>query len=226
MLTNDIAHTFARTKVSPNQALVGLTGGIGSGKSTVAAIIRDVGHPVLSADDIARDITNTHESVRAQICQAFGNVYKPDGTLDRAAMAALVFGTTEEHNLRRATLNGIIHPAVWHEVAQQARALFVQGHQFVFIESALLFETGAHTLYDAVIVVDAPEELRIQRLVQRRQLSEEEARKRIYAQIPADEKRKQADCVIHNDSSLEHLRFATQTCLQRLYQLHSTHMRQ
>jgi dephospho-CoA kinase len=208
---------FLHIKTSPDQVFIGLTGGIGSGKSTVAEIIREAGHPVLSADDIGRDITHTNEAVKASIRTTFGDdVYLPDGRLDRLKMSALVFGETAEHENNRTLLNGIVHPAVWKTVADEAAKHFRAGHRFVFNESALLFETGADTFYDRIIVVDAPEEVRVKRLAEGRNIPEDEARKRILAQIPSEEKRKKANFVIDNATTLESVRLQTHEVLERL----------
>lgn len=207
---------FSGIKSSPNQGLVGITGGIGSGKSTVAAFIRDAGYTVFSADDIARDLTNTHPEVKARINTAFGTMYLPDGTLDRMRMAALVFGTTLEHSQNLAQVNSIVHPFVWQEVAQRAKARFNVGDRFVFNESALVFETGADKFYDLVVVVDAPEDVRVKRLAEGRGISEEEARRRIQAQLSADEKRARAGYVIHNHGSRSEVQAETKRFLTAL----------
>lgn len=208
---------FAHIKTSPDQVFIGLTGGIGSGKSTVAAIIREAGYPVLSADDIGRDITHTSEAVKARIRETFGDVYAADGTLNRVKMAALIFGDTPDHERNRTLMNSIVHPAVWETVAKQAALYFSEGHRLVFNESALLFETGADRFYDKVIVVDAPEEVRVKRLSEGRNIPEDEARRRILAQIPAEEKKRRANIVIDNSTTQEAVRSATLAALQSLY---------
>lgn len=207
---------FSNLKSSPEQRFIGLTGGIGSGKSTVAALIREAGYSVLSADDIARDLTNFHEEVKARIHEAFGEMYLPDGSLDRPKMAARVFGTTPEHTQNLAQLNAIVHPFVWREVARLAKGRFDAGERFVFNESALLFETGADTFYDLVLIVDAPEALRIQRLAEGRNISNDEAQRRIQAQISAEEKKARADYVLHNYGSRAVLEEETKRFLEAL----------
>jgi dephospho-CoA kinase len=211
-----IGQYFSGIKSSPDQGLVGITGGIGSGKSTVAAFIREAGYTVFSADDIARDLTNTHPEVKARINTAFGTMYLPDGTLDRMRMAGLVFGTTPEHAQNLVQVNSIVHPFVWQEVAQRAKARFDEGDRFVFNESALVFETGADKFYDLVVVVDAPEDVRVMRLAEGRGISEEEARRRIQAQLSADEKRARAGYVIHNHGSRSEVQAETKRFLTAL----------
>jgi dephospho-CoA kinase len=203
---NNSQSDFRRLNRLPTQKFVGLTGGIGSGKTTVATLIKEYGYTVLSADDIGRTITETDDTVKASIRAAFGEVYLPDGSLDRLQMAALVFGDTPQHKQNLATLNTIVHPAVWRTVAQETEAHFARGERFVFNETALLFETGSDDWYDDIIVVDASEEVRLQRLSQGRGIAVEEARRRLAAQMPAEEKRKRADYVIDNNGSLEDMR--------------------
>ncbi len=209
---------FANIKTAPNQAFIGLTGGIGSGKSTIAAFIREAGHPVLSADDIGRDLTNTHPRVKAAINEAFGEMYLPDGSLDRVKMASLVFGDRPEHAQNLARINSIVHPFVWQEVARQAKEQFQAGKRFVFNESALLFETGADRFYDAILVVDADEEVRVRRLAEGRNIPEDEARRRIQAQMPAEEKKRRADYVLANNGSQADAKARTLLFLEQIEQ--------
>lgn len=208
---------FIGVKRFPDQAFIGITGGIGSGKTSVAKTIAEAGYPVLSADDIARDITAENEEVQAAIREAFGKgVFHADGSLNREAISALVFGEGEVQRQNRQTLNAIVHPAVWSEVAARARALFAEGARFVFNESALLFETGADALYDLTLVVDAAEETRIRRLSEGRAISPDEAKRRIQAQMPAEEKKRRADYILDNNGSLMQMREETIRFLETL----------
>ncbi len=209
-------HHFQNIKTDSTQAFIGITGGIGSGKSAVAEIIRAHGYTVLSADDIGRELTNTDEAVKASINAEFGEMYHSDGTLNRIKMADLVFGNSLAHAEALARLNAIVHPAVWKAVAERVQSCFAKGETFVFNETALLFETGADAVYDAVIVVDAKEETRIQRLAEGRNISPEEARKRISAQMSAEEKKARADFVINNDGSRKDSEQATIRCLDEI----------
>jgi dephospho-CoA kinase len=179
------------------QAFVGITGGIGSGKSAVAEIIRSAGYTVFSADDIGRELTNSHPDIKDRINAEFGQMYFPDGMLDKVRMASLVFGNTPAHAEALARLNAIVHPAVWKAVAERVKSAFESGENYVFNETALLFEAGAEAVYDVIIVVDAPEEVRIKRLAEGRNISPEEARRRIQAQIPVKQKKARADYIIN-----------------------------
>jgi dephospho-CoA kinase len=207
---------FHNIKVSSTQVFIGITGGIGSGKSAVAAYIRESGFIVLSADDIGRDLTNSHPDVKARINAEFGQMYLPDGTIDRLRMASLVFGTLPEHAAALARLNSIVHPFVWQTVAERVRALFAAGERYIFNETALLFEAGAEAAYDVVVVVDAPDEVRIQRLAAGRNISPDEARRRIAAQMPVEQKKARADYVISNHGSREDLQAETHGFLKQL----------
>jgi dephospho-CoA kinase len=184
---------------------IGLTGGIGSGKSLVAAIFRSLGAPVLSADEIAKNLTNSDPMVKKRIREEFGTaVFKRDGSLDRKAMADIVFANKE----KRKKLNAIVHPAVIKRIDEETRKL--EGNRdtpFVIHEAALIFEAGVDKKLDYVIVVDADEDKRIQRVMERDGISRTDVQRRIDAQIPAEMKRKMADFVIKNDGdrkSLEH----------------------
>jgi dephospho-CoA kinase len=210
------AEYFRTIKSSPGQVFIGITGGIGSGKSAVAAIIRDAGFTVLCADEIGRDLTNSHPEVKARINAEFGQMYLPDGTIDRERMASLVFGTTPSHAAALLRLNTIVHPLVWKTVAERVQSLFAAGEQYVFNETALLFESGAEAAYDVVVVVDAPNDVRIQRLAEGRNISPDEARRRIAAQMPAEQKKTRADYVISNHGSRENVREETQRFLKQI----------
>jgi dephospho-CoA kinase len=205
---------FQNITTSPEQVFIGITGGIGSGKSAVAAIIREAGFTVLSADDIGRDLTNSHPDVKARINAEFGQMYLPDGTIDRVRMASLVFGTSPEHASALVRLNAIVHPVVWQTVAERVKTHFASGERYVFNETALLFEAGAEAAYNLVVVVDAPDEMRIQRLSEGRNISPDEARRRIAAQMPVEQKKARADYIIRNHGSREDLQVETRQFLE------------
>jgi dephospho-CoA kinase len=210
------AEYFHNITISPEQVFIGITGGIGSGKSAVAAIIREAGFTVLSADDIGRDLTNSHPDVKARINAEFGQMYLPDGTIDRVRMAALVFGMSPEHTSALARLNAIVHPAVWQTVAERVKSLFAAGERCIFNETALLFEAGAEDAYTLVVVVDTPDEVRIQRLSEGRNISPDEARRRIAAQMPVEQKKARADYIIRNHGSRKDLQAETRHFLEYL----------
>jgi dephospho-CoA kinase len=178
---------------------VGLTGGIGSGKSTVSEMLRARGAVVIDSDALAREAvepgTPGFDAVRA----AFGPGVVTEGRLDRAALAAIVFADPD----RRAALEAIVHP----EVARRA-AEIVAGYAgtdaVVVLDSPLLIETGRHRDVELVIVVSAEPETQIGRLVARG-MDEADARARLAAQMPLAEKAKLADVVLDNEGTLEEL---------------------
>lgn len=183
-------------------ARIGLTGGIGSGKSTVAKMLVECGAVLIDADTISRQLMEPGQAVLAETVRAFGEgVLTPTGELDRAALASLVFADESA----RARLNAIVHPAVRAEAARQ-REVAVQklGEGAVIVEDIpLLAETGQAADFDAVIVVEAQRQERLRRLVEVRGMSEADARARIAAQASDEQRRAIATWVIDNSGSLE-----------------------
>jgi dephospho-CoA kinase len=186
---------------SPPHFLVGLTGGIASGKSTVASMLGELGAYVLSADEASRAVMQPGSSTFERVVAEFGDRFvRPDGTLDRAALGNYVFANPVE--LKK--LEGITHPAIrqWlRESIAQAPAGAI-----VVVETPLLFESGMEDWFDTVVVVTAPEAVQVERLVARWGISDVEARRRIALQLPLSEKAARGDVVIVNDGSLDSLR--------------------
>jgi dephospho-CoA kinase len=209
---------------------VGLTGGLGSGKTTVAAIFRSLGAQVMEADEVARAMMQPGEAVYGEIVRVFGpDVVRGDGTLDRRKLATLAFAGG-----RLAELNAIVHPPVIAEQQRWMAALAREQPDAVAIyESALLFEASKtagtrdwQERFDRRILVTAPEALRIARYVARmggphadagqRAALEEEARERIAAQMPDEEKRRLSDTIIRNDASFEEVTRQTEAVYREL----------
>ena len=176
-----------------------LTGGIGSGKSTVAARFRERGLPVVDADELARAAVAPGSGELAAIAQAFGDgVLGPDGSLDRKALAAIVFND----EAARGRLNAIVHPRV-RELAQARFAELARlGEPLACYEVPLLFEVGLADSLRPVVVVTAAESEQVRRVLARDGGTPEQARARIAAQLPLETKASQADFVIENDGSL------------------------
>ncbi|MCC6413659.1 MAG: dephospho-CoA kinase [Saprospiraceae bacterium] len=177
---------------------VGITGGIGSGKTTVCAMFEILGVPVYYADDRARALIVENENLRAGITELLGEeAYHPDGSYNRTFVASVVFAQPE----KLAALNALVHPAVetdslsWHEAMKAA------GHAYTIKEAALMIESGAYHFLDYLVVVTAPEEVRVQRVIQRDGLSENEVYARIKRQMPEAEKLVLADFTIVNDGT-------------------------
>jgi dephospho-CoA kinase len=197
----------------------GLTGGIGCGKSTVAAMMRELGCRVLDADALARDLTEPGQPALQEIVQAFGKeILGADGRMDRSRMAHLVFGDAS----KLAKLNAILHPRV---IAEQQRQLEeiarVDSKAFAIVEAALLVEAGYHKSLDRLIVVWCRPEQQLERLTMPggRAMSREDAQRRIAAQMPAEEKRRLATDEIDNSGSLEETRAQVAALVARLKDL-------
>jgi dephospho-CoA kinase len=175
----------------------GLTGNIGSGKSTVARMLLSRGVPVVDADQVAREVVLPGRPALDEIAGRFPGVVTPSGQLDRKALAARVFGDSGELQ----ALNRIVHPRIAEEVARRMRSLAEAGTKVAVYEAALIVENGQHQGLDGLIVVTAPQEAQIARLRLRDGMSEEEARARIRAQLPQVEKAQKASFVIENRGS-------------------------
>jgi dephospho-CoA kinase len=178
---------------------VGLTGGIGSGKSTVARLLAGHGAVIIDADALARDAIEPGTPGFAAVASRFGSALRADGTLDRAALASLVFNDPAE----RAALEAIVHPVVGLEIAE-AFADHAETDAVVVLDSPLLIETGAHEDCDVLVVVTAPEEVRVHRLTARG-MDAADVRARIGAQMPLADKVAFADIVVDNAGSLQDL---------------------
>ncbi|CAA6799065.1 MAG: Dephospho-CoA kinase (EC [uncultured Aureispira sp.] len=174
---------------------VGITGGIGSGKSTVCRLFEKFGVPVYYADDRAKWLMNHQEGLKEQLKENFGAAsYKEDGLLDRAYLAGIVFKDSAKLEL----LNSIVHPAVFEDGKQWQIEQEALGATYTLKEAALLFETGSYLNLDRIIVVTVPEEIRIKRVMERDNTTEEEVRARMNKQMPQEEKEKRADYIITN----------------------------
>lgn len=181
--------------------LLALTGGIASGKSTIARRLAEHGAVVVDADQLVREVQQPGSPVLAAIADAFGEgMLRPDDSLDRAALGARVFG--DDGAIRR--LNAIVHPAVRAESARRfAEAFAADPGAVVVYDVPLLVEARVDDPWELIVVAHAPAELRAQRLVELRGLSAEEARARIASQVPDEERLRVADVVIDTAGSLE-----------------------
>ncbi len=177
---------------------VGLTGGIGAGKSAVAAIFARLGAFIIDTDSLAREVVAPGSAALSEIAVLWPSAVK-DGALDRNALAAIVFGRPAE----RERLNGLLHPRI-RKLAAQRESGAKPGQPIVHVVP-LLFETGYDSLVDKSVLVAAPLEERIARIVERDGLSGSEARARAAAQIAPEAARTRADYVIENDGTLEQL---------------------
>jgi len=188
---------------------IGLTGGIASGKSTVSGILRALGADVIDADSLARDVVEPGTPGLAEVTRRFPGVLGADGRLDRAKLAARIFFDPAE----RAALNAILHPLIQAEFLRRTGELEAQGRPLVIYDAALLIENGLHRKMDAVVVVDAPEEVQRRRLMERNGLTREEADARLASQMPLREKVPLATWVVDNGGPPE----ATRAQVERIY---------
>ena len=176
--------------------LVGLTGGIGSGKSTVARMLASRGAVVLDSDVLARDAVERGTRGFDAVLERFGQgVVAPDGTLDRGALASIVFADDRA----RADLEAIVHPEVERRIAE-AIAAHTETDEVIVVDSPLLIETGAHEGFPVLVVVAASTDARLARLVARG-MAESDARARMDAQMPLEDKAARADVLLDNDGT-------------------------
>jgi dephospho-CoA kinase len=199
----------ARTTKEP--AIIGLTGGIASGKSTVAGEFARLGAAIVDADQLARDVVAPGTPALEEIRRRFGDeMILPDGSLDRKRLGALVFADAAA----RAAINAITHPRIAARSRDAISELARAGHAIVLYEAALIVENQLHHNMDALIVVSVPEVEQIKRLRERDGLSQEEALARIRAQKPLTEKTSVATYVVDNSGTLP----ATQKQVERIWQ--------
>jgi len=184
--------------------VIGLTGGIGSGKSTVSAMLAELGARVVDADKIGHFVYRPESDGFRAVVDAFGpGVVAPDGTIDRAKLGAIVFGDPAA----RARLNAIVHPLIGQELAARLAAARDDGYDGpVVVEAAVLIEAGWRPLVDKLWVVSIDREKAIDRVVASRGVSRAEVERRMDAQLPDAARRREADLVIENSDGLDALR--------------------
>jgi dephospho-CoA kinase len=176
---------------------IGITGGIGSGKSLVTKIFACLGIPVYDADSHAKELMTTDGILISQIKKEFGDLsYLNDGTLNRKYLSEVVFNQQEKLDI----LNGLVHPRVRHDFVQWTDRY--SDKPYVIREAALLFETGVYRLLDRTVVVYAPEDVRIRRVMKRDNRPEAQVRAIIQKQLSEEEKKALADDIIYNDDSI------------------------
>jgi dephospho-CoA kinase len=197
--------------------LVGLTGGIGSGKSTVAASFRARGWPVIDADAVAREIVEPGEPALAALADRFGaDILRPDGSLDRPALARVAFAD----DAARADLDRLTHPAIAARIAERLAVLGAADGGpdplIAVVDHPLLIETGQVGRFDEVVVVVADEETRLERLVRDRGLDAGDVRARMRAQVDDTARRSAATHLLVNEGSLDELRSAAADVAERI----------
>lgn len=176
--------------------LVGLTGGIASGKSLVSKLLKELGAYIIDADEIAHEVIQPGEPAYQEILPQFGEeILKEDGTIDRSKLGRLVFSDP----VKRTLLEGIVHPRVFAiEEARRRQAVQQDPEAVIIFDAPLLIETRAYELMDKVIVVYANSRTQLKRLMERDHLEYDEAKRRIAAQLPIGDKRQHADYIINS----------------------------
>jgi dephospho-CoA kinase len=198
--------------------ILGITGGIASGKTTVSRLFAALGASLVNADQLAREAVRPGSPALQELIDIFGcGILQADGTLNRPALAQMVFADSAA----RAAVNRITHPAIARLAEQALREKVQKGAWLVVYEAPLLFEVGAEQRVDAVLVVTAEEGVQIRRLMERDGLSEEAARARLAAQMPQAEKVARADFVIDNSGAAEETEQAVKALFALLKQRHA-----
>lgn len=193
--------------------IVGLTGGIASGKSTVGRLLAGWGVPVVDADVVAREVVEPGQPALAALVEAFGSeILDADGRLHRARMRTRMTSDPAA----RDTLTGITHPAIRRAIVERLMALAAEGHPHAVVEAALLVETGGYKLYPQLIVVSCAPELQVERVMARDDVDADAARAIIATQLPLADKEAVATAVIRNDADLAALEERTRSVWSEL----------
>jgi len=180
--------------------VIGVTGGIASGKSTISNMIKNLGFTVVDADLAARVVVEPGQSAYNEVVAAFGSsILNQDGSINRAQLGAIIFNNEE----KRLKLNAIVHPAIRAYMNSQKEEAFARGEKVVFMDIPLLFESKLTNTVDVSLLVYVDDEVQLKRLMERNNLSEEEALARIRSQMPISEKRALADETIDNNGAIE-----------------------
>lgn len=191
--------------------IIGLTGSIASGKSTVSNMLKEYGLPIVDADLVARIVVEPGRETLQEVVQAFGEeILTENGELDRPKLGAIIFNDAE----KRRILNNIMHPAIRKEMLRQRDEHIANGEKAVIMDIPLLFESKLQHFVDKIIVVTVSEDVQLKRLMERNQLSEEEAKARISSQLPLSVKEKGADAVINNNGTIEETRAQLENILR------------
>ena len=180
--------------------IIGLTGSIASGKSTVANMLKEYGLPIVDADLVARLVVEPGTPTLQKIVAVFGeDILTEDGAMNRQKVGSIIFHDEE----KRKALNAIIHPAIRQEMLRQRDEYLENGEKTVVMDIPLLFESKLQHFVEKILVVTVTEQTQLKRLMERNQLSEEEAKARISSQLPLKVKEQGADAVIYNNGTIE-----------------------
>jgi len=189
--------------------IIGITGGIGSGKSTIANWVREKGYSVLSSDEIAKQEMSSNKELKNKLINEFGeNIYLESGELNKSLLSDLIFDIS---NSQVKKINQIVHPYAIESIMKQLEELANCGNKRIFVESALMYESGMAEGYDYILTVFTEEEKVIERVQSRSGLSEEKIRTIMKSQLNPIEKKKLADFVIENNGTVDELRVSFET---------------
>lgn len=203
----------SRKKEHRRSCIVGITGGIGCGKTTVAEIVCELGYPVLFSDLIAQKLIASDKTIQKKLKSVFGeSVFDAHHALVKKKLAEIVFPDSK----KLQQLNEIVHPKTIAYIENEIRLLSGQNNPLIFVESALIYEAEIEGTFDYIIAVSSSPEKVYSRLAKRSGMSEAEIEKRILQQIPVEEKERRADFVIRNDDSMDVLRQNTKFILTLL----------
>lgn len=192
--------------------VIGLTGGIGTGKTEVSRLLEQLGATVINADQVGHEAYTPHSGAWQEVVKAFGeDILQESGEIDRRKLGGIVFADPE----RLTTLNGIMHPRMADIVREKLGILETQGTDIAVVEAAVLFEAGWDALVGEVWTTESPVERVVERLQQRNGFAPEEIRKRIASQMPPEDRIRRADEVIRNDGELEDLETAVREVWKR-----------
>ncbi|CAH1239147.1 DCAKD [Branchiostoma lanceolatum] len=194
--------------------LVGLTGSIATGKSTVSSMFKELGVPAVDADQIAKDVVEPGMPAFKKILAHFGpEILQEDGQLNRERLGQIIFSDKKQ----RKVLNSLTHPAIHRHMVWQVIKLFCQGHKYTILDIPLLFETSnLHKYLHSTVVVSCEEETQLERLIARNHYEEDEARNRIQVQMPLSKKIELADHIIENSGDLQFTKEQVLVLHQRL----------
>ena len=194
--------------------IIGITGGIASGKSTVSLYLQELGLTIVDADLASRAVVEPGEEAYHQVVKAFGeDILLTDGNIDRVKLGSIIFNDQE----KRLLLNGIVHPAVRNWMRLKTEAALSSGEETVFMDIPLLFESKLTFMVDKTLLIYVDEEVQLQRLMNRNGLSETEALARINSQMPLADKKALADAVIDNNGDINETKRQVKAILSEWY---------
>lgn len=194
--------------------IIGITGGIASGKSTVSLYLQELGFTIVDADRASRAVVEPGEEAYHQVVKAFGeDILLTDGNIDRVKLGSIIFNDQE----KRLLLNGIVHPAVRNWMRVKTEAALSSGEETVFMDIPLLFESKLTFMVDKTLLIYVDEQVQLKRLMNRNGLSETEALARINSQMPLADKKALADAVIDNNGDINETKRQVKTILSEWY---------